>query len=112
MFYTCVDQANLAVIEQFGKFNRIAQPGACCQMPSLCLLCSFCCSCPNHPMIWLHSEWRPIRLLAGFNCVCCCLGYAVRGKVSLRVQQLDVLCDTKTKDNVFVQLQVPHCTAF
>ena len=44
---------------------------------------------------------------AGFNCVCCCLGYAVRGKVSLRVQQLDVLCDTKTKDNVFVQLQVP-----
>jgi hypothetical protein len=31
----------------------------------------------------------------------------VRGKVSLRVQQLDVLCDTKTKDNVFVQLQVP-----
>lgn len=68
MFFTCVDQANLAVVEQFGKFNRIAQPG--------------------------------------FNCVCCCLGYAVRGKVSLRVQQLDVLCDTKTKDNVFVQLQV------
>ena len=31
----------------------------------------------------------------------------MRGKVSLRVQQLDVLCDTKTKDNVFVQLQVP-----
>ena len=27
MFFTCVDQANLAVVEQFGKFNRIAQPG-------------------------------------------------------------------------------------
>lgn len=68
LFCTCVDQANLAVIERFGKFERIAQPG--------------------------------------FNCVCCCLGQAVRGHVSLRVQQLDVLCDTKTKDNVFVQLQV------
>lgn len=27
----CVDQANLAVVEQFGKFNRIAQPGECCR---------------------------------------------------------------------------------
>ena len=28
------------------------------------------------------------------------------GRLSLRVQQLDVLCETKTKDNVFVQVGV------
>ena len=26
MFWSCVDQANLAVIEKFGKFDRIGQP--------------------------------------------------------------------------------------
>lgn len=30
----------------------------------------------------------------------------VSGTLSLRVQQLDVVCETKTKDNVFVQAQV------
>lgn len=68
MFWSCIDQATLGVIERFGKYDRIAQPG--------------------------------------FNCVCCCIGDAVAGKVSLRVQQLDVQCDTKTKDNVFVQILV------
>ena len=31
---------------------------------------------------------------------------AVTGRLSLRVQQLDVLCETKTKDNVFVHVGV------
>lgn len=31
---------------------------------------------------------------------------SVVGRLSLRVQQLDVLCETKTKDNVFVQVGV------
>lgn len=31
---------------------------------------------------------------------------SVAGRLSLRVQQLDVLCETKTKDNVFVQVGV------
>lgn len=30
----------------------------------------------------------------------------VTGRLSLRIQQLDVICETKTKDNVFVQAQV------
>jgi len=30
----------------------------------------------------------------------------VSGRLSLRIQQLDVICETKTKDNVFVQVQV------
>jgi len=42
----------------------------------------------------------------GLNPLCCCLGEAVHGYVSLRVQQLDVTCETKTKDNVFVDVVV------
>lgn len=38
----------------------------------------------------------------GCHCVPWIFGYQVAGKLSLRVQQLDVRCETKTKDNVFV----------
>ncbi|KAL4448951.1 hypothetical protein ABPG77_007668 [Micractinium sp. CCAP 211/92] len=65
---TCVDQSSVEVIEQFGKFSRIAYPG--------------------------------------FNTVWCCIGERVAGGLSLRIQQLDVRCETKTKDNVFVDVVV------
>lgn len=65
---TTTDQSSVQVVEQFGKFSRIAYPG--------------------------------------FNCVCCCIGEAVAGGLSLRLQQLDVRCETKTKDNVFVEVVV------
>ncbi|KAH1197929.1 Hypersensitive-induced response protein 1 [Glycine soja] len=38
----------------------------------------------------------------GFHCVPWFFGTQVAGYLSLRVQQLDVRCETKTKDNVFV----------
>lgn len=38
----------------------------------------------------------------GCHCLPWCLGYGLAGKLSLRVNQLDVRCETKTKDNVFV----------
>nr|AFK45450.1 unknown [Lotus japonicus] len=38
----------------------------------------------------------------GCHCLPWCLGYQIAGGLSLRVQQLDVRCETKTKDNVFV----------
>ncbi|GAA0151119.1 transporter [Lithospermum erythrorhizon] len=38
----------------------------------------------------------------GCHCLPWCLGYQMAGKLSLRVEQLDVRCETKTKDNVFV----------
>jgi len=41
----------------------------------------------------------------GVNFMCCPVEYVAK-KVSLRVQQLDVSCETKTLDNVFVQVQV------
>ena len=74
-----------------------------CCASTLCLWCRICMLSLRLELLNCHAE------SAGFNCVCCCLGYAVRGKVSCGCsswQQLDVLCDTKTKDNVFVQLQV------
>lgn len=33
----------------------------------------------------------------GCHCLPCCLGYKLAGTLSLRVQQLDVRCETKTK---------------
>ncbi|CAA0821290.1 Hypersensitive-induced response protein 1 [Striga hermonthica] len=38
----------------------------------------------------------------GCHCLPWCFGYKLAGKLSLRVQQIDVRCETKTKDNVFV----------
>jgi len=43
---------------------------------------------------------------AGCNMLCCLCGEASAGIVSLRLQQLEVRCDTKTKDNVFVSIDV------
>ncbi|MCO5554540.1 hypothetical protein L7F22_008070 [Adiantum nelumboides] len=40
----------------------------------------------------------------GCHCVPWCLGSYVVGVLSLRVQQLDVRCETKSKDNVFVNV--------
>ncbi|ERN03788.1 hypothetical protein AMTRI_Chr05g65400 [Amborella trichopoda] len=59
-----VDQSNVAIREQFGKFDDVLEPGC-------------------HFLPW-------------------CLGSQVAGYLTLRVQQLDVRCETKTKDNVFV----------
>lgn len=38
----------------------------------------------------------------GCHCVPWCIGNQLAGNLSLRVQQLDIRCETKTKDNVFV----------
>jgi regulator of protease activity HflC (stomatin/prohibitin superfamily) len=40
----------------------------------------------------------------GCHCLPWCVGYQFAGSLSLRVQQLDVRCETKTKDNVFVNV--------
>ncbi|KAH9603739.1 hypothetical protein KSS87_021640 [Heliosperma pusillum] len=40
----------------------------------------------------------------GCHCVPWFLGQQIAGKLTLRVQQLDVRCETKTKDNVFVNV--------
>lgn len=65
--FTCVDQAEMGIVESLGKFSRVLKPGFTCLIPCI----------ENHV-----------------------------GSVTTRVQQLDVGCETKTKDNVFVQMVV------
>jgi regulator of protease activity HflC (stomatin/prohibitin superfamily) len=60
-----VDQQSSAVIERFGRFNRVAQAGLNIKIPLI---------------------------------------ERVQGRVSLRVKQLDVAVETKTLDNVFVDI--------
>ncbi|KAH7420751.1 hypothetical protein KP509_13G020600 [Ceratopteris richardii] len=42
---------------------------------------------------------------AGCHCVPWCIGSSVVGVLSLRVQQLNIRCDTKSLDNVFVNVE-------
>ncbi len=62
-----VKQQTAAVVERFGRFHSIRQPG-------------------------LHFKIPFIDKIAG--------------RVSMKIQQLDVLVETKTKDDVFVKLKV------
>jgi len=41
----------------------------------------------------------------GCHCIKCPLE-GIAARLSLRIQQVDVVCETKTKDNVFVQVAV------
>ena len=45
----------------------------------------------------------------GMNCFCYPFTQ-MTGRVSTRVQQLNVTTETKTKDNVSITLQVPPCS--
>ncbi len=62
-----VNQQTAAVIEHFGRFHRIAQPG-------------------------LHFKIPIVQ--------------RIRDRTSLRVQQLDVRVESKSQDNVFVELAI------
>ncbi|XP_022638503.1 hypersensitive-induced reaction 1 protein [Vigna radiata var. radiata] len=61
-----VEQSTVAIKENFGRFEKVLQPGC-------------------HCMPWF-------------------LGKQLAGHLSLRLQQLDLRCETKTKDNVFVNV--------
>jgi len=65
-----------------------------------------CISQVPHQSVSIIEQWGAFKRLASpglliLNCPC---GESVRGNISLRVQQLDVRCETKTQDNVFVTL--------
>lgn len=62
-----VEQQTAALVERFGKFRRVANPGLNLKVPFV---------------------------------------ERVAGRINLRVQQLDVTVETKTKDNVFVHIIV------
>lgn len=63
-----------------------------------------CCAVVDQSSVGIVEKWGKFLYTAQpglhfFNPFC---GTWLRGTLSLRVQQLDVRCDTKTKDNVFV----------
>ncbi|XP_010536526.1 PREDICTED: hypersensitive-induced response protein 4 [Tarenaya hassleriana] len=66
VFGGCVDQASVGVVERWGRFERLAEPGFHCFNP-------------------FAGQW-------------------LAGVLSTRINSLDVKIETKTKDNVFVQL--------
>ncbi|KAJ8771462.1 hypothetical protein K2173_026639 [Erythroxylum novogranatense] len=66
LFCMCINQANIGVVQSWGRFQKLAEPG----------------------FHWLNP----------FSCQC------LAGVLSTKVQSLDVRIETKTKDNVFVQL--------
>ncbi|XP_021725328.1 hypersensitive-induced response protein 4 [Chenopodium quinoa] len=66
LFGGCIDQASVGVIEKWGRFEKLAEPG-------------------------LHF-FNPFA------------GQMLAGVLSTRINSLDVKIETKTKDNVFVQM--------
>lgn len=66
IFGGCIDQASVGVIERWGRFERLAEPG--------------------------------------FHCFNPFAGQYLSGVLSTRINSLDVKIETKTKDNVFVQM--------
>eukprot|EP00793_Prasinoderma_coloniale_P003964 PRCOL_00006805-RA len=68
----------------------------------------FCFACVEQSALGVVTQFGQFKRFAepGCNCVNCPLGEQVVGALSLRVQQLNVQCETKTKDNVFVVTRI------
>jgi len=67
-----------------------------------------CVVCVPHKNIGVVEQFGAFKKLAkpGCSVLNCPFGESMNGIVSLRVQQLDVRCETKTQDNVFVHVVV------
>ncbi|KAF5204521.1 Hypersensitive-induced response protein, partial [Thalictrum thalictroides] len=65
---------------------------------------AFCCAQVEQSTVAIKETWGKFDeiLEPGCHFLPFCLGMNIAGYLSLRVQQLDVRCETKTKDNVFV----------
>ena len=66
-----------------------------------------CCVCVQDQEIAVIEQlgrWKSFKG-PGINCICWPLQEVV-GKVSLVMRELDVTCETKTKDNVFTHVKV------
>ncbi|KAK4491013.1 hypothetical protein RD792_001734 [Penstemon davidsonii] len=65
---------------------------------------SLCCTQVDQSTVAVTEQFGKFSsvLEPGCHCLPSCFGYKLVGLLSLRVQQLDVRCETKTKDNVFV----------
>lgn len=66
--------------------------------------CFVCVQSQTVAMVENLGQFNNI-LSPGLSCILCPI-QSVAGRLSLRIQQLDVRCETKTKDNVFVEVGV------
>ncbi|CAK9192780.1 unnamed protein product [Sphagnum jensenii] len=68
------------------------------------MTCCGCLACVEQSTVGMVEKWGRFSYVAqaGLHCLNSFLGEWMAGRLSLRVQSLDVRCDTKTKDNVFV----------
>ncbi|PON95890.1 Stomatin family [Trema orientale] len=66
----------------------------------------FCCVKVNQSTVAIKERFGKFKdvLEPGCHCLPWILGSQLAGHLSLRLQQLDVRCETKTKDNVFVNV--------
>lgn len=70
---------------------------------------SFCCfACIDEDEVGIVERFGKFVRLAkpGLQPIMCCLGECMSGSVNTRMRQLDVRCETKTKDDVFVDVTV------
>ncbi|KAL9424663.1 hypothetical protein AB3S75_031729 [Citrus x aurantiifolia] len=67
---------------------------------------AFCCVQVDQSTVAIRERFGKFDevLDPGCHCVPWLLGCQIAGNLSLRLQQLDVRCETKTKDNVFVNV--------
>merc|ERR1712137_844866 len=73
----------------------------------VCLSTTPCVATVPQATVGVIEKWgRYEKLAPAGNWVMCCWGERSAGTVSLRVQQISVDIETKTKDNVFVTLTV------
>eukprot|EP00803_Ostreobium_quekettii_P008778 evm.model.scf_2097.2 EVM.evm.TU.scf_2097.2 scf_2097:11241-15695(+) len=65
-----------------------------------------CYSCVDQGTVEVVERFGKFHRVAhpGFNWICFCLGEYSAGFLNMRIQQLDVGCETKTRDNVFVKI--------
>ena len=66
-----------------------------------------CCVCVREKQMGIIEQFGRWQSIKGPGLSCMMWPFqAVVGKVSLRMRQLDVACETKTKDNVFVNVVI------
>lgn len=94
----------------YGSFLMRSILAFLCRHPSVShphSLRSMCLQCVRTNEVGIVEDLGQFRKLIdpGLHFICWPLT-AVAGRLTLRIQQLDVICETKTKDNVFVQVAV------
>ena len=109
--FSAVPQGTVQIVQRCGKFNKVAHPGCnliCCCIGEFRATKSPSSSQQGYSGL-KSGPFTSVTLLTSVILIkstltdalnCAVPGDAVAGGLSLRVQQLDVRCETKTKDNV------------